>query len=68
MQVEKPTDTQNPRILTTVKLIFFKKNYFVCGCMAVHHLYTVPWRLEEGVGSLELELCMVTSHHMGAGN
>jgi hypothetical protein len=25
MQVEKPTDTQNPRILTTVKLIFFKK-------------------------------------------
>lgn len=38
-------------------------------CMSVHSCaLLVPEEAEEGVGSLELYLHMVLSHHMGAGN
>jgi hypothetical protein len=43
----------------------------VCvACMHVctTHLYLVPWRLEEGVGSSGAELQMIMSHCMGTGH
>lgn len=55
-----------------VWLVF--KTYFVCmsalpACLKAHHMCTwFPWRSEEGMGILELELLMVMNDNVGSEN
>lgn len=38
-------------------------------CNYVHHMhFWFPWKSEEGIGELELELWMIVNYHVDGGN
>lgn len=50
-------------------IIYLKCMSVLFACIYVHHIHVEwPQRLEVGVRSLELELCMIENHHVGVGN
>lgn len=68
----------HPRVIFDsylIMLVIFKNRsfYFACECLTcmsacAPHAAWCLWRSEDGVRSLELELQVVVSHHVGGGN